>query len=83
MKDQAKSLCSRLTPVSCLSTLRTVEVQFTPDQSAVVLAAVDEAEASLAGGEGRIITQQSMRDLAGEVKQRGRDRLAAEQPPAR
>jgi putative addiction module CopG family antidote len=49
---------------------------------AEILVAVDEAEASLARGEGRIITQQSMRDLAGEVKQRGRDRLAAEQPPA-
>ena len=49
---------------------------------AEILAAVDEAEASLARGEGRIITQQSMSDLAGEVKQRGRDRLAAEQAPA-
>jgi Arc/MetJ-type ribon-helix-helix transcriptional regulator len=48
-----------------------------------ILAAVDEAEASFVRGEGRIITQQSMRDLAGEVKQRGRDRLAAEQTPAR
>jgi Arc/MetJ-type ribon-helix-helix transcriptional regulator len=45
--------------------------------------AIDEAEASLARGEGRIITQQSMRDLAAEVQQRGRDRLAAEQPPSR
>ncbi|MGA2610238.1 MAG: hypothetical protein ABSH01_22575 [Terriglobia bacterium] len=50
---------------------------------AEILVAVDEAEASIARGEGRIITQQSMRDLAAEVKQRGRDRLAAEQPPAR
>ena len=48
-----------------------------------VLVAVDEAEASLARDEGRIITQQSMRDLAAEVKQRGRDRLAAHQPPTR
>ena len=45
--------------------------------------AVDQAEASLALGEGRVITQQSMQDLASEVKQRGRDRLAAEQPRAR
>ena len=45
---------------------------------AEVLAAVDEAEASLARGEGRIITQQSMHDLAAEVKQRGRRRLAVE-----
>ena len=49
---------------------------------AEILAAVYEAEASLARGEGRAITQQSMRDLAGEVKRRGRDRLATE-PPAR
>ena len=45
---------------------------------AEILAAVDTAEASLARGEGRTITQQSMRELAGEVKQRGRARLAAE-----
>jgi putative addiction module CopG family antidote len=50
---------------------------------AEILASVDEAEASLARGEGRVITQQSMRDLAEEVKKRGRDRFAAEQPPAR
>jgi len=46
---------------------------------AEILAAVDEAEASLARGEGRIITQESMRELAEQVKQRGRARLAAEQ----
>jgi putative addiction module CopG family antidote len=50
---------------------------------AEILAAVDTAEASLARGDGRIITEQSMRDLAEEVKQRGRARLAAEQSPAR
>ncbi len=50
---------------------------------AEILAAVDEAEASLTRGEGRIITHQSMHDLAAEVKQRGRDRLAAEQPRTR
>jgi len=44
-----------------------------------ILAAVDEAEASLARGEGRIITQESMHELAENVKQRGRARLAAEQ----
>jgi Arc/MetJ-type ribon-helix-helix transcriptional regulator len=36
------------------------------------------AEASLARGHGRIITQQSMRDLSQEVKQRGRARVDAE-----
>ena len=50
---------------------------------AEILFAVDEAEASLARGDGRVVTQPSMRDLAAEVKQRGRDRLAAEQPRAR
>ena len=49
---------------------------------AEILAAVDEAEASLARGEGRIITQQSMRELAEGVKQRGRVRLAAKQIPS-
>ena len=46
---------------------------------AEILASVDSAEAALARGEGRVITQESMRDLAAEVKQRGRARLAAEQ----
>ena len=96
---------------SLSGTLKTMDVQLTPDQRAFVrqaietgrlqreedavrealvlweerertrveiLARVGEAEASLARGEGRIITEQSMRDLAGEVKQRGRNRLAAE-----
>ena len=44
-----------------------------------ILATVDLAEASLARGEGRVITEQSMLDLANEVKQRGRARLSAEQ----
>ncbi len=43
------------------------------------LATLDDAKVSLARGEGRIITQQSMRELAEEVKQRGQARLAAEQ----
>jgi Arc/MetJ-type ribon-helix-helix transcriptional regulator len=46
---------------------------------AEILAAVDEAEASLTRGEGRVITEGSMRELAEEVKRRGRARLAAEQ----
>jgi Arc/MetJ-type ribon-helix-helix transcriptional regulator len=44
---------------------------------AEILASVDVAEAALARGEGRVITQESMRDLAAEVKQRGRARLVA------
>ena len=44
---------------------------------AEILAIVDTAEASLARGEGRTITTpQSMHELASEVKQRGRARLA-------
>jgi toxin ParE1/3/4 len=39
------------------------------------LAAIDEAEASLARGEGRIITRESMRELAEQVHQRGLARL--------
>ncbi len=43
------------------------------------LATLDLAEASLARGEGRVVTKQSMMDLASEVKQRGRARFVAEQ----
>jgi Arc/MetJ-type ribon-helix-helix transcriptional regulator len=50
---------------------------------AEILAAVDEAETSLARGEGRAITQESMRELAEQVKQRGRARLAAEKTAPR
>ena len=50
---------------------------------AEILADVDAAQVSLARGEGRIITQQSMRQLAEEVKQRGRARLAAERHESR
>ena len=42
------------------------------------LATLNDARAALARGEGRIITEQSMRELAAEVKERGRARLAAE-----
>jgi hypothetical protein len=60
-----------------------MEVDLTPDQCerrrAEILAAVDTAKASLAAGKGRVITEDSMRQLANEVKQRGRARLAAGQ----
>lgn len=49
---------------------------------AEILAAVDVAEASVARGEGRVITQESMRQLADEGKQRGRNRLTAERSSA-
>jgi Arc/MetJ-type ribon-helix-helix transcriptional regulator len=50
---------------------------------AETLAAVDEAEAALLRGEGRAITQESMRELAESVKQRGRARLTADQKTPR
>jgi len=50
---------------------------------AEILAAVDEAEASLARGEGRVITQESVRALAEDVKRRGRTRLTVEQQAPR
>jgi putative addiction module CopG family antidote len=50
---------------------------------AEILAAVDVAEASLAHSKGRTITQESIRQLADGVKQRGRKRLTAEQSSPR
>ncbi len=44
-----------------------------------ILAMVDSAETSLAQGAGRMITEQSMIELANEVKQRGRARFSDEQ----
>jgi Arc/MetJ-type ribon-helix-helix transcriptional regulator len=46
---------------------------------AEILAAVDIAQASIARGEGRVITEESMQQLAKDVSQRGQARLAAEQ----
>lgn len=48
-----------------------------------IVAMVEEAEASLARGEGREITEESMKELAEEVKQRGRRRLEAERAESR
>ena len=48
-----------------------------------LLAAIDEAEASLARGAGRPITEESMAALAEEVKRRGRRRLDAENTASR
>lgn len=42
------------------------------------LATLDDAKASVARGEGRVITQDSIRELAEEVKRRGAKRLASE-----
>jgi Arc/MetJ-type ribon-helix-helix transcriptional regulator len=47
-------------------------------QRAEFLLTLDDARASLARGEGRVITQESMQSLASEVKERGRARLLAE-----
>jgi len=51
---------------------------------AEILAAVDEAEASLARGEGcRITTREEMAQFVDEIKQRGIARLNAEQNTVR
>ncbi len=50
-------------------------------QRAEFLLTLDDARASLARGEGRVITQESMQQLAQEVKERGRARLLAELNP--
>lgn len=47
-------------------------------QRAEFLLTLDDARASLVRGEGRVITQESMQQLASEVKERGRARLLAE-----
>jgi len=49
-----------------------------------LLAAVDQAEASLARGEGRrITTHEEVAQLASDIKRRGMARLATEQNPRR
>jgi putative addiction module CopG family antidote len=48
-----------------------------------IIAMVEDAQASLARGEGREITEASMKALAAEVKERGRRRLAAERANSR
>jgi len=50
-------------------------------QRAALLATLDDDAASLERGAGFPITQESMRELAGEVKRRGLARLTAEQLP--
>jgi hypothetical protein len=45
-------------------------------QRAELLLNLNDAKKSLAGGEGRVITQESMRVLASEVKERGRVYIA-------
>lgn len=47
-------------------------------QRAEFIATLDDARACLARGEGRVITQESMRELSAEVRERGRARLIAE-----
>jgi Arc/MetJ-type ribon-helix-helix transcriptional regulator len=47
-------------------------------QRAEFLLNLNDAKKSLAGGQGRLITEESMRELAGEVKERGRARLLRE-----
>ena len=47
-------------------------------QRAEFLLTLNDARASLERGEGRVITQESMRQLSSDVKERGRARLLAE-----
>jgi hypothetical protein len=47
------------------------------------LLTLNDAKSSLTGGKGRLITQESMRQFAGEVKERGRARLLAEMTSGR
>jgi Arc/MetJ-type ribon-helix-helix transcriptional regulator len=47
------------------------------------LATLEDAKASTERGQGRVITQQSMQELAEDVKQRGLARLTAEQQTSR
>jgi hypothetical protein len=42
------------------------------------LSTLDDARPAIARGEGRVITQESMRQLAAEVRERGLARLIAE-----
>jgi Arc/MetJ-type ribon-helix-helix transcriptional regulator len=44
-----------------------------------IIASVESARAQYARGEGRTISAESVRELADDVKARGRNRLAAEQ----
>jgi putative addiction module CopG family antidote len=50
---------------------------------AEILAAVDAAEASLDRGEGILVSEQSMRELADDVKRRGQIRLESERAARR
>jgi Arc/MetJ-type ribon-helix-helix transcriptional regulator len=45
-----------------------------------LLASLDGADASLERGEGVPVTEESMRALSADVKRRGRERVAAEEP---
>jgi len=47
-------------------------------QRAEFLLTLEDARASLARGEGLVLTQESVQQLASEVKERGRTRLLAE-----
>jgi putative addiction module CopG family antidote len=47
-------------------------------QRAEFLLTLEHARTSIARGEGRVVTQESVRQLAQEVKERGRARLLAE-----
>lgn len=52
-------------------------------QRAEFLLTLDDARASISRGEGRLVTEESMREMASDVKERGRIRLLAELAPPR
>ncbi len=54
-----------------------------PKERAELIASLDAAETSLACGEGRPITPESMKTLARDVMERNRHRFPAEQPARR
>jgi len=60
--------------------VREVLADWVADENALaeLRASLDEAEAQAGHGEGRLVTRESMRQMAEDVKQRGRARLAAE-----
>jgi len=66
-----------------------MEIRPTPDREererrrAGILVAIDEAEGAIGRSEGIAINSESMRELAEDVKSRGRARLAGERQALR
>jgi hypothetical protein len=72
-RDQKAFVRQAIERVDVFGTKRTLKEAFSLREErertrAEILAAVDEAEVSLARGEGHLVTQGSMRELAGSVR---------------